>query len=337
MDLGKFPPQLLETLLENITTDDPRVLTGPRVGEDSSVIEMGEHCLVATSDPITLATEDIGWYAVHVNANDIACSGGTPKWFLPTLLVPESYSEESASAIFHQIHEACSDIGVTIIGGHSEVSSGIKTPIVAATMLGEVQKKDIIRTGGAIAGDSIVLTKGIAIEGTTALANDYETNLRDLGASEEIITRAKALLKDIGISVLRDAQVACSESKVNSMHDPTEGGLATALHELASASGLGIAVEEGSIPVLPECKSVSDLLGLDPLGLLASGALLITLHSSEVPKLLRALQSEGITGWEIGQVLDQEEGSIMIGNKGEVDLPVFSRDELARYISSLQR
>ena len=337
MDLGKFPPQLLETLLENITTDDPRVLTGPRVGEDSSVIEMGEHCLVATSDPITLATEYIGWYAVHVNANDIACSGGTPKWFLPTLLVPESYSEESASAIFHQIHEACSDIGVTIIGGHSEVSSGIKTPIVAATMLGEVQKKDIIRTGGAIAGDSIVLTKGIAIEGTTALANDYETNLKDLGASEEIITRAKALLKDIGISVLRDAQVACSESKVNSMHDPTEGGLATALHELASASGLGIAVEEGSIPVLPECKSVSDLLGLDPLGLLASGALLITLHSSEVPKLLRALQSEGITGWEIGQVLDQEEGSIMIGNKGEVDLPVFSRDELARYISSLQR
>ena len=337
MDLGKFPPQLLETLLENITTDDPRVLTGPRIGEDSSVIEMGEHCLVATSDPITLATEDIGWYAVHVNANDIACSGGTPKWFLPTLLVPESYSEESASAIFHQIHEACSDIGVTIIGGHSEVSSGIKTPIVAATMLGEVQKKDIIRTGGAIAGDSIVLTKGIAIEGTTALANDYETNLKDLGASEEIITRAKALLKDIGISVLLDAQVACSESKVNSMHDPTEGGLATALHELASASGLGIAVEEGSIPVLPECKSVADLLGLDPLGLLASGALLITLHSSEVPKLLRALQSEGITGWEIGQVLDQEEGSIMIGNKGEVDLPVFSRDELARYISSLQR
>ena len=337
MDLGKFPPQLLETLLENITTDDPRVLTGPRIGEDSSVIEMGEHCLVATSDPITLATEDIGWYAVHVNANDIACSGGTPKWFLPTLLVPESYSEESASAIFHQIHEACSDIGVTIIGGHSEVSSGIKTPIVAATMLGEVQKKDIIRTGGAIAGDSIVLTKGIAIEGTTALANDYETNLKDLGASEEIITRAKALLKDIGISVLRDAQIACSESRVNSMHDPTEGGLATALHELASASGLGIAVEEGSIPVLPECKSVSDLLGLDPLGLLASGALLITLHSSEVPKLLRALQSEGITGWEIGQVLDQEEGSIMIGNKGEVDLPVFSRDELARYISSLQR
>ena len=337
MDLGKFPPQLLETLLENITTDDPRVLTGPRIGEDSSVIEMGEHCLVATSDPITLATEDIGWYAVHVNANDIACSGGTPKWFLPTLLVPESYSEESASAIFHQIHEACSDIGVTIIGGHSEVSSGIKTPIVAATMLGEVQKKDIIRTGGAIAGDSIVLTKGIAIEGTTALANDYETNLKDLGASEEIITRAKALLKEIGISVLRDAQVACSESKVNSMHDPTEGGLATALHELASASGLGIAVEEGSIPVLPECKSVADLLGLDPLGLLASGALLITLHSSEVPKLLRALQSEGITGWEIGQVLDQEEGSIMIGNKGEVDLPVFSRDELARYISSLQR
>ena len=335
MDLGKFPPQLLETLLENITTDDPRVLTGPRVGEDSSVIEMGEHCLVATSDPITLATEDIGWYAVHVNANDIACSGGTPKWFLPTLLVPESYSEESASAIFHQIHEACSDIGVTIIGGHSEVSSGIKTPIVSATMLGEVQKEDIIRTSGAIAGDSIVLTKGIAIEGTTALANDYETNLRDLGASAEIITRAKSLLKDTGISVLRDARVACSESKVNSMHDPTEGGLATALHELASASGLGIAVEEGSIPVLPECKSVTDILGLDPLGLLASGALLITLHSSEVPKLLRALQSEGITGWEIGQVLDQEEGSIMIGNQGEVDLPIFSRDELARYISSL--
>ena len=107
----------------------------------------------------------------------------------------------------------------------------------------------------------------------------------------------------------------------------------TGLREIAQASGLGLAVEEGSIPVLPECQKICDALGLNPLGLLASGALLITLPAGDIPSLLAALNDEGIVGWEIGQMLDPEEGQILIGHDGEVPLPAFSRDEIARYLS----
>ncbi len=118
------------------------------------------------------------------------------------------------------------------------------------------------------------------------------------------------------------------------MHDVTEGGLATGLREVAQASGLGLAVEGGSIPVLPECQEVCQALGLDPLGLLASGALLVTLPAVQVPALFAALEEENIGGWEIGQMLAPEEGLVLFGHEGEQPLPEFPRDELARYLSS---
>jgi hydrogenase expression/formation protein HypE len=335
MDIGKFPRDMLAELLLQTTSTDPRIIVGPGIGEDASVLDMGDTCLVVTSDPITFASDSIGWHAVQVNANDIACSGAVPKWFLPTLMVPTHTTEKQASEIFIQIVQACSEIGVAVIGGHSEVTSGITQPIVSGTMLGEVQKTDIIKTGGAVEGDSIVLTKGIAIEGTSILARDFSDVLRLRNIPEEALNAAAALLDTLSISVLKDARIACSTVKVNSLHDPTEGGLATAIREVAHASGLGAAIEEDSVPIFPECINVCTPLGINPFGLLSSGALLITLHSAEVPALLSALSLEGITGWEIGQMLAPEEGLLMITNEGELPLPEFPRDELARFIATL--
>jgi hydrogenase maturation factor len=333
LEIGKFPAALLERLLGKITVADPRVLVGPKIGEDAAVIDMGTHLLVAKSDPVTLATDAIGWYAVQVNANDVACTGGVPRWFLATLLVPPHFSEDDAEGVFDQIVDACRKLDIALIGGHSEVTYGIDRPIIMGSMLGEVDRDRLIHTGGALEGDSIVLTKGIAIEGTALLARDRAESLRQAGVSSEVIERGSTLLFDPGISVLKDAQLACASAEVHSMHDPTEGGLATGLREVARASGLGLAVEEGSIPVLPECRAICQALGLDPLGLLASGALLITLPAVQVPRLILALERQGITGWEVGQMMAPEEGLIMIGREGEVPLPEFSRDELARYLA----
>ena len=140
MDIGKFPSSLLERLLLKPGVKDPKVLLGPGVGEDAAVIDLGETLLVAKSDPITFATDRIGWYAVQVNANDIACTGGTPRWFLATLLVPESFTEDQAEELYTQVLDACTAIDVTLIGGHSEVTYGIDRPIVSGTMLGEVAR-----------------------------------------------------------------------------------------------------------------------------------------------------------------------------------------------------
>ncbi|HIM62612.1 MAG TPA: hypothetical protein EYM73_10305 [Dehalococcoidia bacterium] len=333
MDIGKFPSSLLERLLQKPGVTDSRVLLGPKVGEDAAVIDLGETLLVAKSDPITFATDRIGWYAVQVNANDIACTGGTPRWFLATLLVPEAFTEDQAEELYTQVLDACTAIEVTLIGGHSEVTYGIDRPIVSGTMLGEVARDGLVKTGGAQDGDSIVVTKGIAIEGTALLARERADDLRKAGVSDDTITLSAQLLNSLGISVLIDAQVACTNAQIHSMHDVTEGGLITGLREVAAASGLGLAIEEGSVPLLGPTEEVCNALDLDPMGLLASGALLITLPSSDVPSLLVALEQKGIDGWEIGMMMAPEEGLVYMSRKGEVELPQFSRDELARYFS----
>jgi hydrogenase maturation factor len=335
LDIGKFPVELLSRVLARNTITDPRVLLGPKIGEDAAVLDMGEKLLVATSDPVTFAADQIGWYAVQVNANDLACRGATPLWFLATLLVPDSFSETDAESVLGQIIEACHKLGVSLIGGHSEVTYGIDRPIVMGAMLGEVDRDRLIVTGGAQEGDSVVVTKGIAIEGSAVLAREQAGALLRGGVSQQDIETAAGWIIDPGISVVADARAACQAIDVHSLHDVTEGGLVTSLREVAQASGLGIAIEEGSIPVLPECSAICQALNIDPLGLLGSGALLVTLPPSEVPALQNALVELGTDGWEIGMMIDPEEGMQMIGYEGEVPLPEFPRDELARYFSSL--
>ena len=333
MRIGKFPADFLERLLAKVEIVDDRVLLGPRVGEDTAVLDFGDRLLVAKTDPVTFATDLIGWYAVQINANDVACAGAVPRWFLGTLLVPEATTEKSAEDIFDQVLEACASLHVTLIGGHSEVTRGIDRPIMAGCMLGEVEKGNAVSTGGAQDGDSIVLTKGIAIEGTALLGRDATEALENAGLDGSSISLAKELLFSPGISVVKDALTACAASPVHSLHDPTEGGLATGLWEVARAAGVGLAVEEGSIPVLPQCMEICRALGLDPLGLVASGALLITLAPEDAPGVMSALEGEGIDAFEIGRITGQEEGVQIIRGHELEPLPQFDRDELARFFS----
>ena len=334
MQTGKFPPSLLEKLLGKNPIRDSRVILGPLVGEDAAALDMGQNLLVASSDPVTFVSDRAGWYAVHVNANDVAATGAVPRWFLATLLVPSGFEEMQAEGLFDQILEACASVGATLVGGHSEVTQGIDRPIIMGTMLGEVAPDRLIRTGGAQEGDSLVLTKGIAIEGSAILARDRSQDLLKAGVDAATVERAATFLIDPSISVLKDAAVACEAVEVHSMHDITEGGLSTGLAEVAQASGLGIGVEEDSVPVLPETQEICQALDLAPLGLLASGALLVALPAVEAPKLLAALERENIEGYEIGQMLSAEEGLVLFGRDGERPLPNFPRDELARYLDS---
>lgn len=335
LDTGKLPHALLERLLAGIGPTDTAVVVGAGLGEDAAVLEIGERLLVAKSDPVTFATDRIGWYAVQVNANDVACTGGTPRWFLATLLLPERFSSQEAEGLFNQVLEACRSLDVTLIGGHSEVTYGIDRPIVMGTMLGEVERGRLISTGGAQEDDSIVVTKGIAIEGTALLARERPQDLLKAGVPQDVIDTSATLLDAPGISVITDARIACASSRVHSLHDITEGGLFTGLREVAAASGLGLAIEEDSVPLLPQTVEVCKALGLDPMGLMASGALLITLPTPEVPDLLSVLEQSGVDAWEIGQMLAAEEGLVLFNRQGdEVELPVFNRDEIARYFST---
>ena len=328
---GKLPLELLSDLLGKIDARDPRVALGARAGEDAALIDMGERYLAAKTDPITFATDLIGWYVVQMNANDLAVMGATPRWLMATLLLPEGTSADDVRAIFDQLLEACDALGVTLIGGHTEITYGLPRPIAIGAMLGEVAKDKVVLTSGAQVGDSIALTQGVAIEGAAILAREAADALTAKGVSQDVIRRAQNLLFTPGISVAKAAAIACDVGGVNSMHDPTEGGLATGLLEIATAAGVGIAVDAARIPVLPECRAVCDALSLDPLGLIASGALLATLPPADARRLTVALRRAGIPVVEIGRVTPASEGLRLISNGAERALPTFERDELARF------
>jgi hydrogenase maturation factor len=333
VDIGKLPNQLLSELLARIGCRDPRVVVGPGVGQDAAVIDMGQRLLVAKSDPITFATDLIGWYAVHVNANDIACMGAKPAWFLATVLLPEGAGQSLAEGIFGQILDACRQIEVELVGGHFEITYRLDRPIVVGAMLGEVDRDRLVRGSGAQPGDALILTKGIAIEGTAVLAREAADALRRKGVAAEVLETARSYIFQPGISVVREALLAVEKTAVHAMHDPTEGGLATALYEMAEASEVGMWLEEAAVLVLPATRALCQAAGLNPLGLLASGALLIALPPQDSDRLLAALEEAGIAGGRVGAVTPKDAG-VIIGKRdgGSAALPAFARDEVARFL-----
>ena len=263
LPVGKLPVDILERLLKRYSSTLHGVVVGPSIGEDAAAIDRGDSYLLLKTDPITFVTEDIGTYTLFINANDIATMGGVPKWFLATILLPEKQTtEDLVELIFHQLSSACKKTDVSFCGGHTEITVGIDRPIVIGMMIGEVEKNNLLTTKGAREGDDIILTKAIAIEGTSIIAREKGEAL--IGVfGERFVNACRRFTEVPGISVLRDAQIATAHGEIHSMHDPTEGGLATGLFEIATAADVGLIVEEDCIPVFPECKTLCRHYGLD--------------------------------------------------------------------------
>ncbi len=340
LPVGKLPAKILAGLLERIPLNDPRVLVGPGIGLDCAVIEIGETLLVFKSDPITFATEEIGWYAVHVNANDIATTGAVPRWMLTTLLLPEGLTTpEVAEQIHDQITASCEEIGVTIIGGHTEITYGLDRPILVGTMIGEVNRDELVTPRGAQPGDRILLTKGVPIEATAILAHEFTRDLLSVLGKTEIET-ARDYLKQPGISVLRDARIALRTGKVTAMHDPTEGGLYAALWELSEASQQSLWIDPSTVPVSSLSGRICQAMGIDPLGAIASGALLLTTIPKDAQRIRNSISDAGILCAEIGYVMTADEfhatrrPAVWSPTAGGLQpLPYPERDEIASLFS----
>jgi hydrogenase maturation factor len=329
--LGKLPHYYLERMLRKYSVIDGTVVVGPGIGEDAAVVDVGDRYLVLKTDPITFVVEDIGWYAIQINANDLATRGARPRWFLSTLLLPEGKaSAEVVEGIFAQIGEACQSLGISWVGGHTEITYKLDRPIVVGCMVGEADKDKLITTAGARVGDDIVLSKGIAIEGTSIIARELADQLRERGYDQEFLARCRNFLYDPGIGILREAMVAVAAASIHAMHDPTEGGLVNGLFELAQAAQVGILLELDSIPIYPETRALCRELALDPLGLIASGSLLLVLPPEETPCLLEKLRQEGIEAARIGKVLPGREGMKAREGGRAKDLSFFERDEITR-------
>ena len=302
---GKLPAALLQRLLAGLPAD-PRVLIGPAYGEDAAVVAgAGDECWVVTTDPITFAADHLGWYLVQVNANDIAVMGARPEFLTASLLFPAAATTpEAVEACFAQIGQACRELDIAWIGGHTEITPAVTQPVACGQMIGRVARSRLVTSSGGRVGDDLVLIGWLGIEGTAILARDAR------------------LLFDPGIGISRAARRVCDTIRPHAMHDPTEGGLATAVRELATASGVGAMLFDAPLPVLEPTRAVCERLGIDVLGLLSSGSLLVACDPADTAVLLSSVP----TATHIGRLLTASEGFRL----GDRPLPSFDRDELAR-------
>ena len=329
LQIGKIDPDILGKLISDYTHKEDRVLIGAGIGEDAAIIDMGSNYLVAKTDPITHVTSEIGHYAVNINANDIAAMGGKPMWFLATILMPAASSADELKRIFSQLSESCMELGISYCGGHTEVTHSVNNPVVIGHMLGEVGRDNLKPTSEARLGDDLIMTKSSAIEATAIIALEKENELRGhLG--NKLLARAKNYLYNPGISVVKEASVVSSIKEVHALHDPTEGGIATGIFEMATASDLGVEVYYDKIPISEETLKLCESYHVEPLGTFASGSLLIAVSPSVSEDVINRLSAVGITAARVGVMMPREEGMRLIKNGENLPLPVYHQDEISK-------
>ena len=330
LPVGKLPGELLARLVATYGSRDPAVVVGPGRGRDAAAIAVGGTTIAVKTDPITFASDHAGRYLVEVNANDLACLGASPRWLLVTLLLPEGGTTPAdVEAQFKELHDVCALRGISLVGGHTEVTYGLDRPILVGTLFGEVPADKLVKPGAARSGDQLLLTKGIAIEGTALLAHERGDQLRP-ALGDDLVDRAANLLFDPGISIVAEAAALLAVGGVTALHDPTEGGLAVGVRELADASGCGATVICDKVPILPETRAIAGHLGLDPLGLLASGSLLVAAAPDRARDLIDAGAAAGVPVRLVGELTPPERGFVLVEGGSPRPLPDFVSDEVAR-------
>lgn len=311
MKIGKVSETILKrSIFKQIRTKRDEVLLGAGVGEDCAAmkLEPGEVFVIST-DPITGTVKDVGTLAIQVTVNDLASSGAEPVGVMLTVLLPEEITEEDIREMMGQVEEACAKSDIQVMGGHTEVTRAVNQPVISVTGVGKAGENRLISTAGARAGQDILVTKWIGIEGTSIIAKEREEELLNR-FSRSFVETAKGF--DQYLSVLPEARLA-AEFGISAMHDVTEGGIYGALWELAEASGIGLEIDLKFIPIRQETVEVCEYFGLNPYYLISSGCMLMAGERGH--DLVRELQKAGIPAAVIGKAVEGKAKRILNGEE----------------------
>jgi len=296
---GKMAPRALEEhILAFRGTPREDVLVGPAVGEDAAVIALpGGPFLVAASDPVVGAAKGAGRLLVHVNANDVASKGGEPAYLLVTMILPRSMTERDAAAFMKEMHEACLELNIAIVGGHTEFSDRYAAPVLSGTLLGYAER--CLRAEEMRPGDVLLMTKHVGLEGMSILAADRPDLLTACCTQEEI--REIRSWGD-SLSVLPEARILRPWTRF--LHDPTEGGFLGGLGELARLSRAEVRLLPETVTVHPLTRRCAQTLAFDPLHLISSGVLLAVLPPEHLDEAGRCLSGAGIPFSVVGSLVE---------------------------------
>lgn len=316
---GKVPWELIAEHVRGPLP--PEVVLGPAHGEDAALLRLGGELWAVASDPVTFAARGAGRLAVIVNANDVAVRGAVPRFFLAVVLLAESEATaDGAAALLDEVRAACAELGVTLVGGHTEVAPGIDHSLVCGTMLGPVRGRPVT-TSGLRPGDRVGLVRTAGLEGTAILHEEWGPRLAPLHPAGAFPVPGVAA-DPARLLVVREALAAAACTTVAALHDVTEGGVGEALYELGQASGCVVEVRREDVPVLASTRALCEDLGLDPLGLIGSGALLVGCAEDGARELEEALAAVGAPLAWVGRA--------HAAPAAVATLPRFPRDELLK-------
>lgn len=321
LPLGKLPAALLDELIGQLPMHDPELIIPPGVGHDAAGLKIGERYFAVTTDPITFASDRLGTYSISVNLNDIACMGCRPRWYTGCMLLPKTITEDAVRKIWSDLTAALIKYDVQSIGGHVEVTEAVTTPVIVGQMIGENIGDKLLNISDAKADDKILLCQNIAIEGTALIATELADELAAHFSTEEI-TDMQNLLDDPGICIWPLVKQLIPDENIVAIHDPTEGGIATAINEIADACKCGFAVERANIPLIPATKKLAEIFNIDPLGLLASGSVLIICKAKGAEQILKKLPNTPVT--IIGE---------LVADKNQRTLPRYDSDEIIKILT----
>ena len=307
MKIGKVPENVMKrSVLKQIRYKRDEVLVHPGVGEDCSVLQLApDEVFVMSTDPITGAVTDIGTLAVHVTANDLATAGAEPVGLLLSILLPPDATEDDLKGLMREMESACEKLHIEILGGHTEVTPAVNQPIVTVTGVGKVKKDQVLLTSGVKAGQDIVVTKWIGLEGTSIIASGKEKALRTR-YSQDFVDRAKGFIQYISVV---DEAMAARDFGVSAMHDITEGGVFGALWEVAASGNVGLTVELKKIPLKQETVEVCEFFDLNPYQLISSGSMLIACDNGH--DLVEHLAKKNIHSAVVGKFTDTNDKIII--------------------------
>lgn len=330
--LGKLPTELLAELINTLPEANNEIIIAPGIGRDAAGLQIGNQLIAVTTDPITFTEERIATYSISVNINDVACLGCRPRWYTGVLLLPYGTTENSVRQIWQELVSQFQQYGIQSLGGHVEVTESVKIPVLIGQMLGTAIGDSLLNPAAGKPGDKILLWQRIAIEGTALIARQHEDFLRQYFAAEEL-QQMQRLLDDPGICIWPFVNKLLPYKGVVALHDPTEGGLATAIHELADATNCGVIVAADKISILSETKRLAEIFNINPLGLIASGCLLIVCRPEAEAAILAKFADEPLVS--IGELTENSE-RFLIQQQTKITLPRYNSDEIIKHMTKIE-
>ena len=326
LPLGKLNNKLLIKILNDIKNEG----ASPKIGEDSATINIrSDNNLLLSSDPITFDSENIGEYILDICANDIYAAGGEPKWFLITILIPPKTSYNKLKRVISKVNSRAQSLKVDIIGGHTEVTESVNKIVLSGTIVGRINK-NFVPNQIVKGNQSIILGGQAGIEGSKIIVENTESN-------HKIITNLKKSIKNLTISVNNIAKIAISTGKIIKMHDPTEGGISTALHELCEFSDIGCEIIENEIKFVDNFNEACQILNLNPLGVISSGCLLMICKEKDSSEIINKLRSSDIPAIKIGKTTNSKKRNIIKKDGKKENLERFDQDEIIKIFRNVYR